>query len=142
MSGFLKAKWNDHCDDHLRRPESLPIQCNPFVYSGTLTCSGYCPFCLGSPALPATTQIYQFLDGERWRRHIDDHIAELAGCKATKYPHPRPKCVEDFTSILELKLHLQDVHCIEFTKEIKRRRSDSEEETMPASKEEVQTDQG
>jgi len=90
----------------------------------------------------ATTQIYQFLDRERWRRHIDDHIAELAGCKATKCPHPRPKCVEDFTSILELKFHLQDVHCIEFTKEIKRQRWDSEEETMPASKEEVQTDQG
>ena len=72
------------------------------------------------------------IDRERWRRHIDDHIEELDGSKATKCPHPRPECVEAFPSVLEMKVHLQNVHCIEFTKGVKRRRSGSEVETMPA----------
>jgi hypothetical protein len=33
-----------------------------------------------------------------------------------------------------MKFHLQDVHCIEFTKGVKRGRSGSEPETMPARK--------
>ena len=76
----------------------------------------------------------QFLDREKWKAHIDSHIERLDGCKATKCPHPRPKCVKAFPSVLEMKFHLQDVHCIEFTKGVKRRRSGSEPETMPAWK--------
>jgi len=74
----------------------------------------------------------QFLDREKWKAHIDRHIERLDDCKATKCPHPRPKCVDAFQSVLELKFHLQDVHCIELTKGTKRRRSGSEVDTMPA----------
>ncbi|KAL2056550.1 hypothetical protein ABVK25_002944 [Lepraria finkii] len=129
---FGKEEWNHHCQDHLRRPETLPIQCNPFVYGGTLACPGYCLFCLGDTALPAPTRMQQFLDREKWKAHIDRHIEGLDGCQATKCPHPRPKCVDAFPSVLEMKFHLQDVHCIELTKKTKRRRSRSEVETMPA----------
>lgn len=55
----------------------------------------------------------------------------LDGCKATKCTHPRRKCVDTFPSVLELEFHLQDVHCIELTKGIKRRRSGSEVEFEP-----------
>ena len=125
-----KDEWNDHCEIHLGRPEALPIQCNPFVYGGTLACPGYCPFCLGDTALPALTRMQQFLDREKWKAHLDGHIDMLDGCKATKCSHPRQKCVDAFPSVLELKFHLQDVHCIEFTKGIKRRRSTSGVDTM------------
>ncbi|KAI9800690.1 MAG: hypothetical protein M1825_004012 [Sarcosagium campestre] len=54
----------------------------------------------------------------------------LDGCKATQCPHPRRKCVDAFPSVPELKFHLQDVHCIELTKGIKRRRSASGVDTM------------
>ncbi|KAL2041983.1 hypothetical protein N7G274_005171 [Stereocaulon virgatum] len=121
-----RDEWNHHCLDHLRRPEALPIQCNPFVYGGTLACPGYCPFCLGDTALPAPTRMQQFLDREKWKAHIDRHIERLDDCKATRCPHPRARCVEAFQSVLEMKFHLQDVHCIESTKSVKRRRSSSE----------------
>ncbi len=127
-----KHEWNDHCKFHLGRPETLPIQCNPFVYGGTLACPGYCPFCLGNTALPAPTRMQQFLDREKWKAHIDGHIEMLDGCKATKCTHPRRKCLDAFPSVLEMKFHLQDVHCIELTKGTKRRRSGSEVETTPA----------
>jgi len=126
-----KDEWNHHCQDHLRRPETLPIQCNPFVYGGTLACPGYCPFCMGDQALPAPARMYQFLDREQWRTHIDNHIERLDGSKAPKCPHPRARCVEAFQSVLEMKFHLQDVHCIESTKRVKRRRSSSELEPQP-----------
>lgn len=125
-------KWDDHCKSHLERPETLPIQCNPFVYGGTLACPGYCPFCLGNAALPAPTRIQQFLDREKWKAHLDEHIGLLDDCKATKCTHPRQKCIDAFPSVLELKFHLQDVHCIELTKGIKRRRSTNQADTMPA----------
>ena len=45
-----------------------------------------------------------------------------------------PICVEAFLSVLKMKFHLRDVHCIEFTKGVKRGRSGSETATMPAWK--------
>ena len=125
-------EWNDHCISHLERPEMLPVQCNPFVYGGTLACPGYCSFCLGNVALPALTRMQQFLDREKWKAHLDGHIALLDDCKATNCAHLRQKCVDAFPSVLELKFHLQDVHCIELTKGIKRRRSNSEVDATPA----------
>lgn len=125
-------KWDDHCKSHLERPETLPIQCNPFVYGGTLACPGYCPFCLGNAAPPAPTRIQQFLDREKWKAHLGEHIGLLDDSKATKCTHPRQKCIDAFPSVLELKFHLQDVHCIELTKGIKRRRSTNQADTMPA----------
>ncbi len=126
-----KDEWNDHYEIHLGRPEILPIQCNPFVYGGTLACPRYCPFCMGNTALSAPMRMQQFLDQGKWKAHLDGHIKLLDGCKATKCTHPRPKYVDAFPSVLELKFHLQDIHYIEFTKGIKRRRSGSEVEFEP-----------
>lgn len=129
-----KDAWNDHCKMHLGRPETLPIQCNPFVYGGTLAYPRYFPFCLGNMVLLAPTRIQQFLDREKWKAHIDGHIEMLDSCKVTKCTQPRRKCVDAFPSVLEMKFHLQDVNCIEFSKGVKRRRSGSEVDTMPAQK--------
>lgn len=73
----------------------------------------------------------QFLDQEKWKAHIDRHIKRLDDCKAIKCPHSRLKCVDAFQSILEMKFHLQNVHCIELIKGIKRRRSSNEVEFEP-----------
>ena len=54
----------------------------------------------------------------------------LDGCKTTQCSYPRRKCVDAFPSVLELKFHFQDVHCIELTKSIKRRRSTNGLTTM------------
>jgi len=127
-----KDEWNDHCEIHLGRPKTLLIQCNPFVYDETLACPKYCPFCLRNMALLAPTRMQQFLDREKWKSHIDRHIEMLDDCKATKCTHSRRQCVDAFPFVLEMKFHLQDVHCIELTKEAKRRESGDEMETMPA----------
>lgn len=58
----------------------------------------------------------QFLDREKRKAYINGHIEMLDGCKATKCTYPRRKCVDAFPSVLEMKFHLQDVHCIEFTR--------------------------
>ena len=129
-----KNEWNDHCQNHLRRPKTLPVQCNPFVYHGTLACPEYCFFCVEDTALSASTRMQHFLDREKWKTHIDRHMERLDGCKALKRSHSRSKCVDVFPSVLELKFHLQDVHCIEFIKKIKRRKFESEENTLPARK--------
>ena len=126
-----EEKWNNHCQDHLQTPETLPVQCNLFVYGGALASPGYCPFCLGDTALPATTRLYQFLDRAKWKMHVDEHITTLDGSRWVQCSHPRPRCVGSFESVQDLKFHLQDVHCIEPTKRSKRRRSHDELETKP-----------
>ena len=129
---FSKDEWKDHCQDHLRRPEPLPIQCNPFVYGGTLACAGYCLFCLGDAALPALIWLQQFLDREKWKAYIDRHIERLDGCIATKCPHPRPKCVNAFPSVLEMNFQPPGCPLHRFYNGTKRRRSGSEVDTMSA----------
>ena len=76
--------------------------------------------------------MHQFLDREKWKAHLDGHIGPLDDCKATKCIHPRQKCVDAFPSVQELKLHLQDIHCIELTKDVERRRSNGEVNATPA----------
>ncbi len=127
-----KDKQNDYCEIYLGRSETVPIQCNPFVYGGTLAYPSYYPFYLGNIALLAPTRIQQFLDRGKQKVYISRYIEILDGYKATKCTHPRRKCVDAFPSVLEIKFHLQDIYYIELTKGAKRRRSGGEVETIPA----------
>lgn len=129
-----KVKWNDYCEDHLQMLKVLFISCNLFLYDETLVCLKYCLFCLKDSALLATACKCQFLDWERWRRHIDDHIIELDSCKAIKCSHSRLRCVKAFLSVLKIKFYLQDIHCIKFIKGVKRWRFSSKVKTMLAQR--------
>lgn len=62
---------------------------------------------------------------------MNRHIKRLNDCKAIKCLHSRLKCVDAFQFVLKMKFHLQNVHCIDFIKDIKRRRSDSEVKFEP-----------
>lgn len=55
-------------------------------------------------------------------------VQAFDGTNAAKCPHPLPWCPTSFESAQKRSFHLQDVHCIEFTKGIKCGRSDSETE--------------
>lgn len=118
----------------MKRSKALFIQCNSFVYNEILACSEYCLFCLRNTTLSALTRMQQFLDWEKWKTHIDEHIEMLDDCKAIKCTHSRRKCVDAFSFVLKMKFHLQNVYCIEFIKEVKRRRFGSEVKTMSAWK--------
>jgi hypothetical protein len=69
--------------------------------------------------LPVTKRMHQFLDRAKWRDHIHKHIGkDLGDSKPPICPHPRPQCAEAFESVQELRFHLQDVHCLEFTRDL------------------------
>jgi hypothetical protein len=117
-----KEGWKAHCQAHLDNPETLPAQCNPFNYGGTLASPGTCPFCLGDTALPATVRMRQFQERAGWREHVYGHHGCLEASELSKCPHPRSQCADAFVSTQELKFHLQDVHCVEFIKGSKKSR--------------------
>ncbi len=121
-----KHEWNDHCEFHLRRSKTLLIQCNSFIYNEIFICSEYYSFCLENTTLSALTWMQKFLNQEKWKAHIDEHIEMLNDCKAIKCTHSRWKCLDIFSFVLKMKFHLQNVYCIELIKEIKRRRFNSE----------------
>src|SRR5438045_6300189 len=85
-----EEEWKDHCQAHLDKPDTVPTQCNPLIYGGTLASPGYCPFCLGDESLPATTRMHQFLVQAEWRDHIHQHLENLGGIKAPKCPLHKP----------------------------------------------------
>jgi len=62
-------------------------------------------------------------------KHLIKCIQALNDTKAIKCPHSLPWCPTSFESAQKRRFHLQDVHCIEFSKEIKRGRSNNETET-------------
>ena len=125
-----KNIWNNHCKMHLNRLKILLIQCNSFIYDEILICSEYCSFCLRNTALSASTWIQQFLNWEKWKAYINRHIKMLNSCKAIRCIHLRWKCINIFLFILKMKFHLQNIHCIELIKDIKRYRFSSEVNIM------------
>jgi hypothetical protein len=120
-----------HCEAHLDEPDGIPTQCNPFKYGGHLASPGYCPWCLGDVTLPATIRIQQFPDRLKWQGHIDGHVGKLDDIKLPTCRHPRVQCAEVFASVQELKFHLQDIHCVELGKGLKRSSPESEVDTRP-----------
>lgn len=106
----------------------LHAQCNSFVYDEVLVSSEYYSFCLNDTTFSAIARMHQYVNRIKWREHIVEHIKRLNNNKAIKCSHSRSECVRAFDSRLKLKFHLQNIHCIELLKEIKRRRSNSEEE--------------
>ena len=88
-----KEKWDEHCEDHLKSPENLPIQCDHYIYGGALASPGYCTFCLGDVTLPATQWMYYFLDRSQWREYMDKYIEDLERAESRICGHPRSKYV-------------------------------------------------
>lgn len=114
--------WSDHCQGHLERPETLPIQCDPLVHGGVLACAGYCLFCMADPSLLPEERLQQFPDRGPWKEHVNRHYEKyveniLDDRKAVKCPHIGMRCISEFESANYLKFHLLDVHCPDFLKQ-------------------------
>jgi hypothetical protein len=81
--------------------------------------------------LSASARMRQFLDRPEWQDHLDQHNGKLEVSEVPKCPHPRAQCGEAFKSAQELRFHLQDVHCVEPTKGLKRSSVEHEAGSKP-----------
>jgi hypothetical protein len=72
----------------LPTPQTLPVQCNPLTYCGTLAAAGYCPKYLGNLALLASERTNQTFDFEAWKARMTTSRIELA--QSYTQGHPRP----------------------------------------------------
>ncbi|KAI9776699.1 MAG: hypothetical protein M1839_009426 [Geoglossum umbratile] len=121
-----KAEWQGHCQRHLDKPETLPVQCDILTYRRTIASAGFCHFCLFDPNKPATERMHQWVHSQTWTDHVNAHFQELKlersseqeGGKALECPDPR--CVGAFDSIQNLQFHFQDIHCIPTVRETRR----------------------
>ncbi|KAK5188855.1 hypothetical protein LTR96_010859 [Exophiala xenobiotica] len=114
--------WEQHCQSHLIAPQTIPIQCDPLIYGGTLGAFGYCPICLGNTELLARDRMQQFTRLDYWMSHVTKCTEELdrrsaAGCSI-------PWCDIPCENALSRRYHLQDVHCAQFNKGFKRSSQD------------------
>ncbi|KAL1847875.1 hypothetical protein Plec18170_008285 [Paecilomyces lecythidis] len=134
--------WEQHCQSHLDSPDP-PVQCDPLIYGGTLVHPGFCPFCQRNPTLMPSRRMYQFLNRAPWKEHVSRCFAnwveepqKISGATGLVFcPHPHPKCAGFSASALELRFHLEDIHCCDFIREAKKRFSDvdsgTEEDSSP-----------
>lgn len=114
--------WEQHCQSHLVAPQTIPIQCDPLIDGGTLGAFGYCPICLGNTELLARDRMQQFTRLDYWMSHVTKCTEELdrrsaAGCSI-------PWCDIPCENALSRRYHLQDVHCAQFNKGLKRSAQD------------------
>jgi hypothetical protein len=121
---FSKKEWSVHCLDHLKDLDNFPIYFDPLVHSGVLAAPGYCPCCLRDERLPPEKRMYQYLNRAKWLVHFQKHIKELEnrerrGGSLVTCPHPGPRCLKSFHSVLHLRFHLEDIHGIPMGKELK-----------------------
>ncbi|KAF2685016.1 hypothetical protein K458DRAFT_301100, partial [Lentithecium fluviatile CBS 122367] len=112
--------WNAHCQAHLDKPETIPTQCNPLIYGGTLADPGFCPDCLGDESLPPNRRMRQFPETAEWKDHI--HNQHSKDSKSLICPLSKLHCGESFTSLQEVQFHLEDFHCVDFRSTLKRSR--------------------
>ncbi|CAI6342310.1 unnamed protein product [Periconia digitata] len=127
--------WNVHCQAHLNKPETIPTQCNPLTYGGTLAAPGFCPDCLGNESLPPEIRMQQFLETAEWKDHIHNQHSEDS--KSLLCPLHKLHCGESFMALQELQFHLEDVHCVGFRSNLKRARSVGEGRAGPAKRKRV-----
>ena len=130
---ILRAdRWEAHCQDHLRIPEHLPVQCDPLMCYGILAAPGYCPICMGNKSLPAVRRMRQYPWMDHVSRCFDAKIVQHASStdtdNALNCDHPHPRCAIPFESAQKLRFHYEDVHCASFAKGTKRPLSDAERE--------------
>lgn len=126
--------WEQHCQAHLDRPEDLPVQCDPLMYGGVLAAPAFCPICIGNAGKPATRRMHQYRNRQTWMTHVSNcyeqdvakQTSSLGNDKSLKCAHLHPRCAVAIHSAQGLRFHYEDVHCIEFTKGIKRCLSDTE----------------
>jgi hypothetical protein len=113
-------KWQEHCEDHLARIDTLPVQFHQIKYRYTPATICQCIYCLFNTKLPATERWKQFKDKNYWKWHTGEHIQEEENKEYARdrdeskaIPCPDPRCDLLFESGDWLRYHLQDAHCIE-----------------------------
>jgi hypothetical protein len=130
-----QGEWNVHCQTHLNQPETIPTQCNPLIYGGTLAAPGLCPYCLGNESLSPEIRTQQFPETAEWKNHI--HNRHFEDSNSLVCPLAKLHCGESFETLQELQFHLEDVHCLDFRSNLKRARSVGEERAGPAKRKRV-----
>ena len=109
-----KASWHKHYRYHLDEDsETLPVQCAPLMYGGTLASPGLCPCCLGNMSLPIEMRMHQFSDKREWDNHIQSYFEKwkvTTRCTRT-CPLEYVLCQNGpCKSFEEMLLHLEDMH--------------------------------
>ncbi|RAK89253.1 hypothetical protein BO79DRAFT_264611 [Aspergillus costaricaensis CBS 115574] len=120
---FTKPEeWTSHYKHHLTKPDDL-LRCDLLVFRHALAKAAYCPFCLGDSSLKPHERMKQFLDCSKWDSHINSYLSSEV--LSNQYYCRHPACSENLESLMELKWHLEDVHCI-LPLRGKKRKADSE----------------
>ncbi|OJD27770.1 hypothetical protein ACJ73_00840 [Blastomyces percursus] len=110
-SWFMQeAEFAQHCQYHLDRPETIPIQYGYLEVRGMIASPGYCPRRLGDASKSATERLKAFLDPQSLKRDMDKYYEVLEDDKPMECGSLH--CDVLFSSVLELQYHYQDVHCI------------------------------
>jgi hypothetical protein len=63
-------------------PQTLPVQCGPLTYCGTLDAAGYYSKYLDNLALPASERMNQTFDLEAWKARMTTCVQILEGSSA------------------------------------------------------------
>ncbi|KAI9761799.1 MAG: hypothetical protein M1840_001679, partial [Geoglossum simile] len=119
------SEWDCHCQSHLDKPETIPIRCDLLIFRRAPARAGICPFCLSDTSLASHRRMYQYLCRYTWQKHVLNHLQAMGDSKPMVCPHPR--CTVSYESVLDLRHHLEDIHCIQLTGKMKRYSPDIDE---------------
>ena len=97
--------WENHCQSHIQTIDSK--YCGTTTFCHTLVRPGYCPFCLGNQALPASQRLESWTRDHKLWVHVNEK--HLSGCQwPSSCPHPL--CNLSFNDEFALQFHLIDDH--------------------------------
>jgi hypothetical protein len=98
------SEWVLHCQDHIEA--LIPKKCGTITYCYTLVRPGYCPFCLGNGALPATARFTSWIRDHKLWQHVSNHVQRCSW--PTSCPHPSCDALLDTEP--SLRFHFIDDH--------------------------------
>jgi hypothetical protein len=114
------TEWDEHCLGHLKNLNTFPAQLDPLVYDKVLATAGYCPWCLwNTRLLQPSKRMRQWTKRGDWVEHLRTHIRKLEKKESEgedlvlECPHDQSRCPKSFSSVLDLRFHLQDIHGID-----------------------------
>ncbi|QKX60504.1 uncharacterized protein TRUGW13939_07649 [Talaromyces rugulosus] len=107
-----EADWEEHCQGHLDA-DDWPVQWGLLIFEKSLAVPGTCPWCRLDTTKSAATRLRQFWDQKDFSSHIEAHLVEYQASACIRCPaHETWHCASStFTSVLDLRCHLQDTHC-------------------------------
>jgi hypothetical protein len=102
--------WEEHCQSHLQ-PITSKV-CGTITYIHTLVRPGFCPFCLGNEALPATRRLESWTRDRKMWGHMNEHLVGMQWpCRC-----PHPLCDVSLEDEAALSFHFVDEHRLTHTR--------------------------